>query len=149
MGFHVHVDRDHIKQKLKFHLTRLDDVHVDQIADVMDQMNSHQASVIFKSLDGYVYKEHPWVIGDSVMIHKEWLYTHRYDESAMRNAGIIDENGLIECRIIRISRLENEIRVQYKRVDTDGSRGNAEWACDVDKIERTVGLERPNLNDLI
>jgi hypothetical protein len=67
----------------------------------------------------------------------------------MRDAGIIDENGLIECRIIRISRLENEIRVQYKRVDTDGSRGNAEWSCDVDKIERTVGLERPNLNDLL
>ena len=149
MGFHVHVDRDHIKQKLKFHLTRLDDVHVDQIADVMDQMNSSQAAIIFKSLDGYVYKEHPWVIGDSVMIHKEWLYTHRYDENAMKDHGIIDENGLIECKIIKISKLDEEIRVQYKTADTDGLQRNAEWSCDVNKIERTVGLERPNLNDLL
>lgn len=149
MGFHVHVDRDHIKQKLKFHLTKLDDVHIDQIADVMDQMNSTQAAIIFKSLDGYVYKDHPWVIGDSVMIHKDYLYTNRYDENAMVEYGIIDENGLIECRIIRISKLENEIRVQYKCVNTDGSHGTAEWSCDINKIERTVGLERPNLNDLL
>lgn len=149
MAFHVHVTRDHIKQKLKFHLTKLDDAHIDQIADIMDQMNSHHASVIFKSLDGYVYKDHPWVSGDTVMIHKEHLYTHRYDENAMRNHGIIDENGLIECKIVRISKLDDEIRVQYKRVDTDGSHGNTEWSCDVNKIERTVGLERPNLNDLI
>jgi hypothetical protein len=149
MGFHVHVDRDHIKQKLKFHLTKLDDVHIDQIADVMDQMNSNQAAIIFKSLDGYVYKDHPWVIGDSVMIHKDYLYTNRYDENAMEEYGIIDENGLVECRIIRISKLESEMRVQYKRVDTDGSHGTAEWSCDINKIERTVGLERPNLNDLL
>ena len=149
MAFHVHVTRDHIKQKLKFHLTKLDDAHIDQIADIMDQMNSHHASVIFKSLDGYVYKDHPWVSGDTVMIHKEHLYTHRYDENAMRNHGIIDENGLIECKIVRISKLDDEIRVQYKRIDTDGSHGNAEWSCDVTKIERTVGLERPNLNDLL
>jgi hypothetical protein len=149
MAFHVHVTRDHIKQKLKFHLTKLDDAHIDQIADIMDQMNSHHASVIFKSLDGYVYKDHPWVIGDTVMIHKEHLYTHRYDENAMRNHGIIDENGLIECKIIRISKLDDEIRVQYKRVDNDGSHGTTEWSCDVTKIERTVGLERPNLNDLL
>lgn len=149
MAFHVHVTRDHIKQKLKFHLTKLDDAHIDQIADVMDNMNSHHASVIFKSLDGYVYKDHPWVSGDTVMIDKEWLYTHRYDEHAMRNQGIIDKNDLIECKIIRISKLDDEIRVQYKRIDTDGSHGNAEWSCDVNKIERTVGLERPNLNDLL
>lgn len=149
MGFHVHVDKDHIKQKLKFHLTRLDEVHIEQIADVMDQMNSHQAAIIFKSLDGYVYKDHPWVIGDMVMIHKECLYTHRYDESAMRNHGIIDQNDLIECKIIKITKLDDEIRVQYKRIDTDGGHGTAEWSCGVDKIERTVGLERPNLNDLI
>lgn len=149
MAFHVHVTRDHIKQKLKFHLTKLDDAHVDQIADIMDQMNSHHASVIFKSLDGYVYKDHPWVIGDTVMIHKDNLYTHRYDESAMRDHGIIDENGLIECRIVKISKLDDDIRVQYKRIDTDGSHGNTEWSCDINKIERTVGLERPNLNDLL
>ena len=149
MAFHVHVTRDHIKQKLKFHLTKLDDSHIDQIADIMDSMNSHHASVIFKSLDGYVYKDHPWVIGDTVMIHKEHLYTHRYDEHSMRNQGIIDKNDLIECKIVRISKLDDEIRVQYKRIDTDGSHGNAEWSCDVNKIERTIGLERPNLNDLL
>lgn len=149
MGFHLCVDRDHIKQKLKFHLTRLDEVHIDQIADVMDQLNSTQAAVIFKSLDGYVYKDHPWVVGDVVMIHKEHLYTHRYDESAMKNHGIIDENDLIECKIIKITKLDNEIRVRYKRVDNAGLHGDVEWSCDVTNIERTVGLERPNLNDLI
>ena len=149
MGFHVHVDRDHIKQKLKFHLTKLDDIHVDQIADVIDAMNSSHAAIIFKSLDGYTYTEHPWVVGDVVMIHRNDLYVDRYNADAMKEAGIIDENNLVECRIVRVTKFDAEIRVQYDCIQTDGIRSKAEWSCDLGKIERTVGLERPNLNDLL
>ena len=148
MSFHLTVDRDYIKQKLMNHLKTLDPVCIDQIAEIIDTMGSTNASVIFKSLDGYVFPDLIWSVNDQVMVHYDRLYTHRYDTEAMKTAGIIDDQGLIQCRIISVSKFSNEVRLQYKYIN-NGETGTSEWSIDVKEIERTVGLERPNLNDLL
>ena len=149
MSFSITVDKEYIKQKLKQHLKTIDPVCIDQIAQVIDGMNSNQASVIFKSLDGHVYQDLPWAINDRVMIHMRNLYTHRYNETAMKAVGIIDMQDCIECRILAVDKFTREVRVDYEYISNNEERAKTTWSVDVVNIEKTVGLERPNLNDLI
>lgn len=149
MGFSITVDKDYIKQKLMYHLKTIDPICIDQIAQVIDSMNNNQASVIFKSLDGYVYPDLPWAANDKVMIHANNLYTHRYNETAMKAVGIINTQDLIECKILSIDKFTREVRVEYECINSLEERAKTTWSVDVVNIEKTVGLERPNLNDLI
>jgi hypothetical protein len=111
--------------------------------------NSIITDVVFKSLDGYIFHDSPHAIGDTVMVHTEHLYSYRYDEDAMREQGIIDENGHIKCTVRLIDKYAQGLRVTYPAVNSSGEKATADWSIEMNHVVKTIGLVRPNLDELI
>jgi hypothetical protein len=149
MAFNVKVDEDYLTIKLSSHLKNLNPICVKQIADVLMTGNSTITEVVFKSLDGYVYEDSLYVVGDAVTVHTDHLYTYRYDENAMRERGIIDGNSHIRCTVISIDKYNESLRVSYPAINKNEIDIVADWSIEIGQVVKTIGLARPNLDELI
>jgi hypothetical protein len=149
MAFNVKIDEDYLTIKLSSHLKHLNPICIKQIAEVLMTGNSIITDVVFKSLDGYIFHDSPHAIGDTVMVHTEHLYSYRYDEDAMREQGIIDENGHIKCTVRLIDKYAQGLRVTYPAVNSSGEKATADWSIEMNQVVKTIGLVRPNLDELI
>jgi hypothetical protein len=149
MGFNVKVDEDYLTIKLSSHLKGLKPECVRQIAEVLMSGNTTITDVIFKSLDGYVFNESLYAPGDGVTVHTDNLYSYRYDENAMREQGIIDENGHVRCTVKSTDKYTESMRVEYPAVNSSGENLTASWNIEMNHVVKTIGLVRPNLDELI
>ena len=149
MAFNIKIDEDYLTIKLSSHLKDLNPICIKQIAEVLISGNSTITDVVFKSLDGYIFHDSPHAIGDIVMVHTEHLYTYRYNEDAMREQGIIDENRHIKCTVKLIDKYAQSLRVTYPAVNSSGEKVTADWSIEMHQIVKTIGLVRPNLDELI
>jgi hypothetical protein len=149
MAFSVKVDEDYLTIKLSSHLKDLNPICIKQIADVLMCSNSTTTDVIFKSLDGYIFHDSPHTIGDTIMVHTEHLYAYRYDEAVMKEQGIIDENGHVKCTVKFIDKYAQGLRVTYPAINSLGENLTAEWSIEMNQVVKTIGLVRPNLDELI
>jgi hypothetical protein len=149
MAFSVKVDEDYLTIKLSSHLKDLKPECVRQIADVLMSGNSTITDVIFKSLDGYVFNESLYVPGDGVIVHTDNLYSYRYDENAMREQGIIDENDHVRCTVKSTDKYTQTMRVEYPAINTVGENLTSSWNIEMNHVVKTIGLVRPNLDELI
>jgi hypothetical protein len=111
--------------------------------------NSTITDVIFKSLDGYVFNDSLYAPGDDVTVHTDNLYSYRYDENAMREQGIIDENGHIKCTVKSTDKYTESMRVEYPAVNGSGEKITSSWNIEMNQVIKTIGLVRPNLDELI
>jgi hypothetical protein len=148
MGFNVKVDEDYLTIKLSSHLKGLKSECVKQIAEVLMSGNSTITDVIFKSLDGYVFNE-PLYAPGVVTVHTDNLYSYRYDENAMREQGIIDENNHVRCTIKSTDKYTETMRVEYPAINTIGENLTSSWNIEMNHVVKTIGLVRPNLDELI
>jgi len=149
MAFNVKIDEDYLTIKLSSHLKHLNPICIKQIAEVLMSGNSSIADVVFKSLDGYIFNDSLHAVGDTVMVHAEHLYIYRYNEDAMREQSIIDENGHIKCTVKFIDKYAQSMRVTYPAVNSSGENLTAEWSIEMNQVVKTIGLVRPNLDELI
>jgi hypothetical protein len=149
MAFNVKIDEDYLTIKLSSHLKDLNPICIKQIAEVLMSGNSTTTDVVFKSLDGYIFHDSLHAVGDTVMIHMEHLYTYRYDEDAMKEQGIIDENRHIKCTVKSIDKYAQSLRVSYPAVNSSGGNLVSEWNIEMNHVVKTIGLVRPNLDELI
>lgn len=149
MGFSVKVDEDYLTIKLSSHLKGLKPECVKQIAEVLMSSSSTITEVVFKSLDGYVYDDSLYAIGDTVTVHTDHLYTYRYDETAMRERGIIDGNSHIKCTVKSIDKYNKSLRVSYPAINNSETDIVSDWSIEMNQVIKTIGLARPNLDELI
>ncbi len=149
MGFNVKVDEDYLTIKLSSHLKHLKPECVRQIAEVLMSGNSTITDVIFKSLDGYVFNESLYAPGDAVIVHTDNLYSYRYDEDAMREQGIIDDNSHIRCTVKSTDKYTESMRVEYPAINSSGENIVSNWNIEMNHVVKTIGLVRPNLDELI
>jgi hypothetical protein len=149
MAFSIKVDEDYLTIKLSSHLKDLNPICIKQIADVLMCSNSTTTDVVFKSLDGYVFNESLYAPGDAVIVHTDNLYSYRYDEAAMKEQGIIDENGHIKCTVKSTDKYTESMRVEYPAVNSNGENLLATWNIEMNHVVKTIGLVRPNLDELI
>ena len=77
------------------------------------------------------------------------LHLAGYNEDAMRKDGIIKENGTIDVTIISVDKYNQAVRVSYPYINDNGERYTTEWSIETRDIIKTVGLARPNLDELI
>jgi hypothetical protein len=111
--------------------------------------NTTITDVIFKSLDGYVFNESLYAPGDAVTVHTDNLYSYRYDENAMREQDIIDENGHVKCTVKSTDKYTETMRVEYPAINGNGENLTASWNIEMNHVVKTIGLVRPNLDELI
>lgn len=149
MAFNVKIDEDYLTIKLSRHLKDLNPICIKQIAEVLMSGNSSIADVVFKSLDGYIFNDSLHAVGDTVMVHTEHLYTYRYNEDAMKEQGIIDKNGHVKCTVKSIDKYAQSLRVTYPAINSPGENLTAEWSIEMNQVVKTIGLVRPNLDELI
>jgi hypothetical protein len=149
MGFSVKVDEDYLIIKLSGHLKDLKPECVRQIAEVLITGNSTITDVIFKSLDGYVFNDSLYAPGDDVTVHTDNLYSYRYDENAMKEQGIIDEHSHVRCTVKSTDKYTESMRVEYRAVNSNGENLTATWNIEMNHVVKTIGLVRPNLDELI
>jgi len=149
MGFSVKVDEDYLTIKLSSHLKDLNPICIKQISDVLMSGNSNITDVIFKSLDGYVFNDSLYAPGDAVTVHTDNLYSYRYDEAAMKEQGIIDENDHVRCTVKSTDKYTQTMRVEYPAVNSSGENIIASWNIEMNHVVKTIGLVRPNLDELI
>ena len=149
MAFTVKIDEDYLIIKLSSHLKDLNPICIKQIAEVLMCSNSTTTDVIFKSLDGYIFHDSLYAIGDTVTVHTDHVYTYRYDETAMRERGIIDGNSHIKCTVKSIDKYNESLRVSYPAINNTETDIVAEWSIEMNQVIKTIGLARPNLDELI
>ena len=149
MAFSVKVDEDYLTIKLSSHLKDLNPICIKQISDVLMSGNSTITDVIFKSLDGYVFNDSLYAPGDAVTVHTDNLYSYRYDEAAMKEQGIIDENDHVRCTVKSTDKYTQTMRVEYPAVNSSGENIIASWNIEINHVVKTIGLVRPNLDELI
>ena len=149
MAFNVKIDEDYLTIKLSSHLKHLNPICIKQIAEVLMCSNSTTTDVIFKSLDGYIFHDSPHAIGDTVIVHTDNLYSYRYDENAMREQGIIDENSHVRCTVKATDKYTESMKVEYPAVNSNGENLTASWNIEMNQVVKTIGLVRPNLDELI
>ena len=149
MAFSVKIDEDYLTIKLSSHLKNLKPECVRQIANVLMSGNSTITDVIFKSLDGYVFNDSLYTPGDAVTVHTDNLYSYRYDENAMREQGIIDENGHVRCTVKSTDKYTETMRVEYPAINGIGENLTSSWNIEMNHVVKTIGLVRPNLDELI
>ncbi len=149
MAFTVRVDEAYLATKLSLYLKGVKPECIKQIADVLMSGSSTITEVVFKSLDGYVYNDSLYAIGDTVTVHTDHLYTYRYDETAMRERGIIDGNSHIRCTVKSIDKYNESLRVSYPAINTSETDIVADWSIEMNQVVKTIGLARPNLDELI
>jgi hypothetical protein len=149
MAFSVKVDEDYLTIKLSSHLKNLNPICIKQISDVLMSGNSTITDVIFKSLDGYVFNDSLYAPGDAVTVHTDNLYSYRYDEAAMKEQGIIDENDHVRCTVKSTDKYTQTMRVEYPAVNSSGENIIASWNIEINHVVKTIGLVRPNLDELI
>lgn len=149
MAFSVKVDEDYLTIKLSSHLKDLNPICIKQISDVLMSGNSNITDVIFKSLDGYVFNDSLYAPGDAVTVHTDNLYSYRYDEAAMKEQDIIDENDHVRCTVKSTDKYTQTMRVEYPAVNSTGENIIASWNIEMNHVVKTIGLVRPNLDELI
>ncbi len=149
MGFSVKVDEAYLTIKLSSHLKDLNPICIKQIADVLLCSNSTTTDVVFKSLDGYIFNESLYAPGDTVIVHTDNLYSYRYDENAMREQGIIDENSHVRCTVKATDKYTESMRVEYPAINSSGENIVSNWNIEMNHVVKTIGLVRPNLDELI
>ena len=149
MGFSVKVNEDYLTAKLSMHLSHLKPECVKQISEILMSANSTVTDVIFKSLDGYVFSDSLYVPGDTVLVHTDALYTYRYDEEAMRNEGMIDSSSHMVATVKSVDKYAEGMRVTYPAINSSGDKITAEWSIEMNQVIKTIGLTRPNLDELI
>jgi hypothetical protein len=149
MAFSVKIDEDYLTIKLSSHLKNLKPECVRQIANVLMSGNSTITDVIFKSLDGYVFNDSLYTPGDAVTVHTDNLYSYRYDENAMREQSIIDENGHVRCTVKSTDKYTETMRVEYPAINGIGENLTSSWNIEMNHVVKTIGLVRPNLDELI
>lgn len=149
MAFNVKVDEDYLTIKLSSHLKDLNPICIKQIAEVLMSGNSTITDVVFKSLDGYVFNESLYAPGDAIIVHTDNLYSYRYDENAMTEQGIIDENSHVRCTVKSTDKYTQTMRVEYPAVNSSGENLTASWNIEMNHVVKTIGLVRPNLDELI
>jgi hypothetical protein len=149
MAFNVNIDEDYLTIKLSSHLKGLKPECVRQIADVLMSGNSTIVDVVFKSLDGYVFNESLYAPGDAVTVHTDNLYSYRYNEAAMKEQGIIDENNHVRCTVKTTDKYTQTVRVEYPAINPTGENIVASWNIEMNHVVKTIGLARPNLDELI
>jgi len=149
MAFSVKVDEDYLTIKLSSHLKNLNPICIKQISDVLMSGNSTITDVIFKSLDGYVFNESLYAPGDAVIVHTDNLYSYRYDENAMREQGIIDEHSHVRCTVKSTDKYTESMRVEYPAINGIGENLTSSWNIEMNHVVKTIGLVRPNLDELI
>jgi len=149
MGFTVKVDETYLATKLSLYLKGVKPECIKQIAEVLMTGSSTVTEVVFKSLDGYVYDDSLYAKGDTIMVHTDHLYTYRYDEAVMKERGIIDGNSHIRCTVKSIDKYNESLRVSYPAINTSGEDLIADWSIEMKQVIKTVGLARPNLDELI
>ena len=67
----------------------------------------------------------------------------------MREQGIIGENGHIKCTVKFIDKYAQSLRVSYPAINSSGENITAEWSIEMNQVVKTIGLVRPNLDELI
>ena len=149
MAFSVKIDEDYLTIKLSSHLKGLKPECVRQIAEVLMSGNTTITDVIFKSLDGYVFNESLYAPGDDVTVHTDNLYSYRYNEAAMKEQGIIDENNHVRCTVKSTDKYTESMRVEYPAINPTGENIVATWNIEIKQVVKTIGLARPNLDELI
>jgi len=149
MAFNVKIDEEYLTIKLSSHLKNLKPECVRQIAEILMTGNSTITDVIFKSLDGYVFNESLYAPGDAVTVHTDNLYSYRYDENAMKEQGIIDENNHVICTVKSTDKYTESMRVEYPAVNSNGENLTASWNIEMNQVVKTIGLVRPSLDELI
>ena len=149
MAFNVKIDEDYLTIKLSSHLKDLKPECVRQIAEVLITGNSTITDVIFKSLDGYVFNDSLYAPGDDVTVHTDNLYSYRYNEVAMKEQGIIDENNHVRCTVKSTDKYTESMRVEYPAINPTGENIVASWNIEIKQVVKTIGLVRPNLDELI
>jgi hypothetical protein len=149
MAFSIKVDEDYLTIKLSSHLKDLNPICIKQIADVLMCSNSTTTDVVFKSLDGYIFHDSLYAPGDTVIVHTDNLYSYRYDEAAMKEQGIIDEHSHVRCTVKSTDKYTESMRVEYPAVNSNGENLLATWNIEMNHVVKTIGLVRPNLDELI
>jgi len=149
MAFNVKIDEEYLTIKLSSHLKGLKPECIKQIAEVLMTGNSTITDVIFKSLDGYVFNDPLYAPGDAVTVHTDNLYSYRYDEAAMKEQGIIDENGHVRCTVKSTDKYTESMRVEYPAINSIGENVTSSWNIEMNQVVKTIGLVRPNLDELI
>jgi hypothetical protein len=149
MAFNVKIDEEYLTIKLSSHLKNLNPICVKQIAEILMTGNSTITDVIFKSLDGYVFNDSLYAPGDAVTVHTDNLYSYRYDENAMKEQGIIDENNHMICTVKSTDKYTETMRVEYPAVNSSGEKITSSWNIEMNHVVKTIGLVRPNLDELI
>jgi hypothetical protein len=149
MAFNVRIDEDYLTIKLSSHLKHLKPECIKQIAEILMTGNSTITDVIFKSLDGYVYNESIYAPGDTVIVHTDNLYSYRYNEAAMKEQGIIDEHSHVRCTVKSTDKYTESMRVEYPAANDNGENLLATWNIEMNQVVKTIGLVRPNLDELI
>ncbi len=149
MAFNVKIDEEYLTIKLSSHLKGLKPECVRQIAEVLMSGNSTITDVIFKSLDGYIFHDSLYAPGDTVIVHTDNLYSYRYDENAMREQGIIDENSHVRCTVKATDKYTQTMRVEYPAINSIGENLTSSWNIEMNQVIKTIGLVRPNLDELI
>ena len=149
MAFNVKIDEDYLTIKLSSHLKDLNPICIKQIAEVLMCSNSTTTDVVFKSLDGYIFHDSLHAVGDTIVVHTDSIYTYRFNEDAMKEQGIIDENGHMKCTVKSTDKYAQALRVTYPAVNSSGENITAEWGIEMNQVIKTIGLVRPNLDELI